>query len=503
MTPWRLPPFAHQERALAFAQRREFYALLMEQGTGKTAVLLNDAALRWSAGGCDALLVFAPNGVHTNWLLREAPAHLPEGCEWEGAAWYAGATREEERRLEEVCRVERGRGPLRVLTMNWEALATERGYEMAARFLHATRAAMMVGDESQRMKNIRAHRTRSIFRLRDAARFRAISSGTAITRSPWDAFAQFSFLREGLLGTRSFSAFRAEYAELLPPGHGLLRHIAQRTRGRYTPQIVARDENGQPRWRNLDQLQRLIAPHAFRVLKEECLDLPPKAYTQRYFRLTPTQARAYTQLRDELRYKLTSGELRPVERIAAITKLSQIVSGYILGPDGTVQRIVPTARNEKLRIAVDEIEGCLEREGGVIVWARFHVEIDDLISALLAKGIEAVQYDGRTKPAARTSAIDRFQRGEVRVFIGQPASGGTGITLTAARNVLYYSNSWSLEDRLQSEDRAHRIGQRSEVRYVDILAPSTIDESIALSLRAKTDLARVVMGDAGRIAGML
>lgn len=466
----------------------------MEQGTGKTAVAINDAARRWGVGELDGVLVLAPNGVHANWTLREIPTHMPDWVQLASAAWYSSPNKKEQQALEELFRSGR---VMRVLTMNWEALITKDGWDMAKRFAMSCARLMVVADESQRVKNPKAQRTKVLMKLVPFSSVRCIMSGTAIVQSPWDAFSQFGFLHPYILETQSYTAFRAEYAELLPPGHGLLRHIVERTGGRFQPQIVARNPDGTPRWRNLEKLEKLIAPHSYRKLKIECLDLPEKVYTQRYFRMTAKQARMYKLLRDELRLKLADGTIAPVERIAAITKLSQVVSGYFLVP-GTdrTERIMQLNDNPKLLMLLDEIEEC---EGSIIIWARFHVEIADIMKVLAEADISAVEYHGGIAQRARQDAIDKFQSGAVRVFVGQQAAGGTGITLTAASNVIYYSNTWSLEDRLQSEDRAHRIGQRNTVRYVDLLAQNSIDDNVLRSLRAKTDLARTVLGDARRL----
>lgn len=498
---FKVAPYEHQRKALEWCRGRPYYALLMEQGTGKTAVAINDSARRWGAGELEGMLVLAPNGVHANWTLREIPTHMPDWVPVTSATWYASPNRIESRALDDLFLPSTTR-TLRVLAMNWEALITEDGFEMALHFLRSCGRAMVPADESQRIKNPKALRTKALMKLRNYITLPVIMSGTAVVQSPWDAFPQFGYMDPNILQTASFTSFKAEYAELLPPGHGLLRHIVERTGGRYTPQIVARDPvTGLPKWRNLDKLERLIAPHSFRVLKKDCLDLPDKVYTQRFFRMTNKQQKIYEKLRDELRLQLENDEIAPVARIGSLTKLSQVVSGYFLVPGTSIIQPIMTAENNpKLEMLIDEVNDC---DGQVIVWARFHAEIKDIKRALDKETISSAEYHGEISQSKRNIAIDTFQSGGARVFIGQQAAGGTGITLTAARNVIYYSNTWSLEDRLQSEDRAHRIGQRHEVRYVDIIAQGTIDEQIVKALRAKTDLAKVVLGDARRAAELL
>ena len=503
---WGRAPYEHQQRAAAFAAPKDAYALLMEQGTGKTAVAIHDAAARFAGGEILGLLVLAPSGVHTNWVLNELPKHMPPEVRYRAAAYYSAPRKAEREALTQMNYA--SADEMRVLTMNWEALTTAEGVRWARDFCKSLECrAFIAGDESQRVKSPKAVRTKRLLELRELSAVRCIMSGTAILNSPWDAYSQFAFLDPEILRIRSFTAFKAEYAHLLPPGHGLLRHIAQRTGGRYDPQIVARDAEGNPRWRNLEQLERLIAPHSFRVLKKDCLDLPEKVYTQTYFRMTAAQLKAYERLRDDLRLQLADGRIAPMERIGALTKLSQIVSGYFIVPGtATVQRLMPAADNPKIRALLEVVE---DAEGQLIIWARFHAEIEDICAALRAEGVEHVAYHGGVDRAERPEAIRAFESGQARVFVGQQAAGGTGITLVAPNSaaremaVVYFSNTFSLEDRLQSEDRAHRIGQQKTVRYIDLLAAGTIDERIVSALRMKQDLASTVLGDKRRAAALL
>lgn len=510
-----LTPYAHQLRAMQFiVGRGNRYALLMEQGTGKTPVLINDAARRYAEGQVDVLLALAPSGVHSNWVLREIPKHMPRWVQHRAAAWYSGPSKAEKEQLASVMEPDTG-NVLRVLAMNWEALTTADGLACAIDFLSSKRrGAFTACDESQRVKSPKAIRTKRLLKhIKPLSDVRAIASGTAILNSPWDAYSQFGYLDTGILKTESYTVFKAEYAELLPPGHGLLRHIAQRTRNAYTPQIVARDLEGRPKWRNLAQLDKLIDPWAFRVLKKDCLDLPDKVYTQRFFRMTRDQAARYALLRDDLRLRLEDGiTIKPVARIAALTKLSQVVSGYFIPPGGsseTATRFVPIEDDPKMLSLWDEVEQCLEAGEQVIIWARFHVEIGDICELLRKHEVAHVAYHGGVGRSERSGNIDAFESGRARVLVGQQASGGTGITLVAPHSVaaqmtvIYFSNTFALEDRVQSEDRAHRIGQEKTVRYIDILCAGTIDERIVASLTSKIDLAATVLGDKRRALTML
>jgi SNF2 family DNA or RNA helicase len=484
-------PMAHQLDALARMAGRESYALFMEQGTGKTWTLLADAERLYAAGRIDGVLVIAPKGVHLNWVNREIPTHLDAPIV--AAAWRSGTQNRKQLAALDRLFEPRAEGEiplLRVLSMNIEALITRDGYDMARRFLNAVRA-MIIVDESSRIKSPDARRTKVAMQLRPSAAFARIATGTPITNSPVDVFAQMEFLESGLLGTTSYRAFVAEYAELVPNGHPLMRQLAQRNPRAANAQIIARNPDGSPRWRNLDRLQKLLEPHSFRVLKRDCLDLPEKIYKTHFFELSAAQSRAYRSMRDDLRMELMDGAMATVTQLGSMVKLQQITSGFAIPPGGG-EPLYISKDNPRLAALLGLLE---DIEGSVIIWARFREELSQIAELLRAAKIDFVEYHGGIPQAARELAVDAFQSRAAQVFLGQPQSGGIGLTLTAAETVIYFSNDFNLETRLQSEDRAHRIGTRSNVLYIDIVAEGTIDESIAAALQRKTDVAAAILGD--------
>jgi SNF2 family DNA or RNA helicase len=240
-------------------------------------------------------------------------------------------------------------------------------------------------------------------------------------------------------------------------------------------------------YQRIDELKASIQPLASRVTKEEVLDLPPKLYTKRYVELTPEQKRVYMDVRDEAIALLGSGELVTAPlAITRLLRLHQVTCGYIPTDDGVVRTF---EKNPKLESLVD---ACRHLYDQTIIFCRFHHDIDSIMGRL---GAGAVRYDGRTSNDERAKSKDRFQAGDAQFFVANSAAAGTGLTLTAARNVLYYSNSLKLVDRLQSEDRPHRIGQTHPVTYVDFVAPGTVDVKIVAALRNKLEIAREVTGD--------
>jgi SNF2 family DNA or RNA helicase len=481
----------HQLEALRRMQGRVGFALLMEQGTGKTWTLLADAERNYAAGIIDAVLVFAPKGVHTNWVRREIPAHL--GVDAITRVWRAGMGKRERAKLDDLLRPrEVGEvPPLRVLAMNFDALMSKDAMAFARSFLRATNA-MAIVDESGRIKNPNAERTQRLMLLRDLAKLRRIATGTPVTNAPMDVFSQMEFLEEGLLGTTSYRAFVAEYAELMDKDHPMFKRMIEENPRIARAQIVAKNPDGSPRWRNLDKLQGLLLPHSYRVLKRDCLDLPDKIYKTVYFELAPAQRAAYELMKEDLRIKLEDGTLEPVAALAALVKLQQITSGFVIKPEGGVLYV--DEKNPRLDALVDALE---DVDGAVLVWARFKEEITAAAAALRKAGRRVVEYHGAVSAKDREAAVDAIQSGAADAFVGNAQAGGIGLTLTRAENTVYFSNDWNLGTRLQSEDRNHRIGTRNNVVYIDLVASDTIDESIARALQRKEGMAAAILGDTG------
>lgn len=503
----------HQIEALRRSNGKNGFGYLMEQGTGKTWTTLADGERLYASGCIDAIFIVAPRGVHTNWIRREIPTHMD--CDVIARAWRSGAGKAEMKKIEELLIPRKPGEPmrLRVFAINIDAISTKEGLAFSRKFLNCTKALFVI-DESSRIKNPKAKRTEVIMSLRHLAEYHRILSGTPITNAPMDIFAQMEFLESGLLGTTSYRAFTAEYAELVD-----YKSIADEDPNRPNPaaildedyyrnkamlkknprlaysQVVKKKEDGTPAWKNLEKLQGLLAPHTFRVLKRDCLDLPDKVYSTVFFDLGNKQMSAYKLLKEELRIILEDETETAVARLAAIVKLQQITSGFVMKPDGSGILCVGED-NPRLDVLCELVE---DTPGKLIVWARFKEEIRAISAALRKAGRKVVEYHGGVKTQDRENAVDEFQKGDADVFVGQPQSGGIGLTLTAATTVIYYSNDYNSETRKQSEDRAHRIGTTAHVLYIDIIATETIDEDITRALVAKDQLSMTILGD-GRAA---
>lgn len=485
-------PMKHQAKALRLMAEKNEFALLMDMGTGKTWTIFADAERNYVAGKIDALVVIAPKGVHTNWTRIEAPKHL--SCNWIGFATRKEAPVRTKKELIAAMRIfpRDEVAPLRVFALHIDHILTKDGHALLRQLLMAYRC-MLVVDESTRIKNPKTVRTTRIVNLGVLAKMRRIATGLIATNSPSDIFSQFEFLESGLLGTASYRAFVAEYTEILPREHPLYKKAKLNSPSPYAdPQIAARDGNGNPIFKNLGKLKELMAPYSFRVTKDECLDLPPKVYKTAFFELTAQQRRVYDTLEKELFIQLEEdgADKISVRALNTITKLQQITSSFVI-IDG-VPTLVPMSKNPRLALFADLIEG---HNRPFIVWARFNEEIDQIMRLLAQMEIPAAEYRGATKTAARLDAIDGFQSGKYRAFVGNGQSGGIGLTLTAAEFVYYYSNDFNNETRRQSEDRCHRTGTNHTVVFTDLAAEDTIDERIASALQRKSDLAAEIMGD--------
>lgn len=479
------------ERALL--DNPTFFGLAAEQGTGKTWMLMNDAERQFEAGRIQGLLVLAPKGVHTNWVLREIPTHMSVPTNmW---YWKAGAGKRHMARLERLLRADPEDKELVVLAMNIDAVNTKKGLEFAKRFLRTFRC-MTVVDESHMIKDPNSKRTKKITeQIAPLSVSRRIATGTMISNGPLDAFGQFDFLRPGLLGTTSYRAFVAEYAELLPQNHRLVQEIREKQAARLgrpvkgAIQVVACDRQGNKKFKNMDKLSRLMAPYVYRVTKEECLDLPAKIYSTHFFELSAKQQRLYNKVAEELRFELEDGDYERYDPLTLGQKLQQLASGFIM-VDGEVTDEIDIAEMEPRLKAMETVVET--GEGQMIVWARFKQELRAISERLAERG-RVVQYHGGTNDSDRNKAIDEFQSGKADFFIANPQSGGTGLTLTAASRVLFYSNSYNLAQRQQAEDRSHRIGTVRPVNYTDLAIQGCIDEKIIAALQGKERTAQGIM----------
>ena len=466
-------PYEHQLKALEKSWASDTYALFMEMGTGKSKVLVDNIAILYDRGAIKGALIVAPKGVYKNWDAIEFPTHLPDHIECTKVLWEPTATKKKQAELDTLFD---DKGDLKILIMNVEAFSTSKGLDFARSFLNIFVGRALIGvDESTTIKNPTAKRTKNILKIGDLAKYRRILTGSPVTKSPLDLFSQCEFLDPYHLGHASYYSFRARYANMVKRNFG----------GRQVQLVVS--------YRRLDELADILDKFSYRVLKEDCLDLPEKVFTKRLVELTPEQDKAYKQMKQMALAMLDNGEvMTTVNVMTQLMRLHQITCGHFKADDGTTTAL----KNNRMDALLQLLE---ETDGKVIIWANYREDIKNIVAALKKAYGDAstVEYHGGVDSTLRQEHIAQFQQknGPTRYFVGNAQTGGYGITLTAANTVVYYSNSYDLEKRLQSEDRAHRIGQTGSVTYVDLMAENTIDERIVKALRKKINLANEIMGE--------
>ena len=462
-------PYAHQLTALEKSWNKENFAYFMEMGTGKTKVLIDNLAMLYDKGKVDGALIIAPKGVVKTWYEQELPTHLPDHIENVSVLWQSNITKAQQEKLKTLFEIETA---LHILVMNVEALSTEKGVKFASKFINSHKVMMAI-DESTTIKTPTARRTKNIIGIGKHAKYKRIMTGSPITKNPLDLYTQCEFLDPWLLDFTSYYAFRNRYAEMKT------MHL----RGR-SIQVVSE-------FKNLGELSETVKNFSYRVLKEDCLDLPPKNFIKRYITLTPDQKKVYEQMKKAAMAVLNGKVTTTMTVLTQLMRLHQITCGYVTADDGSVQEVESNRLNELMSILE-------ETEGKAIIWANYQMSVSDIIKRIIkVYGKDSyVHYYGLTPQEDRQDHIRKFQNDpKCRFLIGTPQTGGYGITLTQANTVIYYSNGYDLEKRLQSEDRAHRIGQKKTVTYVDLICEDTVDEKIVKALRDKINIASEVMGE--------
>jgi len=441
----------------------------MEMGTGKSKVLLDNIAMLYDQGKINGALIIAPKGVIGTWCEQEIPIHLPDHIENVMVMWQANITKGQSKKLGNLFKTGE---ELHILVMNVEAFSTQKGVDFAAKFLSCHNSLMAV-DESTTIKNPDAKRTKNICKLSPHANYRRILTGSPVTKSPLDLYKQCDFLEPELLGHTSYYTFRTRYAIMKTANFG----------GRSVQIVVG--------YYNLDELAKKLKVFSYRVLKDECLDLPPKTFMKRIVKLTPAQEKVYKQMKHLALAEMEGKTMTTATVLTQLMRLHQITCGHFRADDGTIKDLTNNRLDELLNV-LDEVEG------KAVIWAHYQHDVERIIERIRKEYTfdSAVDYYGLTPPSERQQNIEKFQNDDrCRFFVGTPQTGGYGITLTAASTMIYYSNGYDLEKRQQSEARIDRIGQKFPMTYIDIMAEDTIDERIVKALRKKVNIATQIMGE--------
>jgi SNF2 family DNA or RNA helicase len=467
---FKTPPYKHQLKALEMSWTKPYFALFMEMGTGKSKVLLDNIAMLYDAGKINGALIVAPKGVVGTWYKQEIPAHLPNHIENMTVLWQANITKGQSRKLGNLFKTGE---ELHILIMNVEAFSTVKGVEFAAKFLSCHNSLMAI-DESTTIKNPDAKRTKNICKLSTHTKYRRILTGSPITKSPLDLYKQCEFLYPELLGHGSYYTFRTRYAVMKTANFG----------GRSVQIVVG--------YRNLGELSEKLKPFSYRVLKDDCLDLPAKTYMKRIVKLTPEQEKIYKQMKHLALAEMEGKMMSTATVLTQLMRLQQINCGHFTADDGTIKDI----KNNRIPVLLDTLE---EIQGKVVIWGHYQYDVETIVEHLKKEygDNSVVTYYGLTPMDQRQDNIQKFQdpKSTVRFLVGTTQTGGYGITLTAASTMIYYSNGYDLEKRQQSEARIDRIGQHFPMTYIDLMVEATIDERIVKALRKKVNIASQIMGE--------
>ena len=463
--PYKTKPYEHQRKALEASAEKVQWAYFMEMGTGKTKVTIDNIAYLYFQRKITSALIIAPKSVYTVWET-EIETHLPDQLKYKIYKWNIDKPKDYYKLNESK--------DLRIFLINVEALSTKRGFEGCVDYLTKNKLNFVVLDESTTIKNRQAKRTKNILGLRQLSHIRRILTGSPITKSPLDLFTQCQFLSPELLGFSSYLAFRNRYAEMtdIPVGSG--RFIS-------VPKYYKR----------LEELEIRLQQFSTRVRKDQCLDLKPKIRQKRYIELEGESKKIYDRLRTSALAVIDDSTISFSNKLTEIVKLHQVCNGFTKDDEG---KMLPL-HDQKVKALQEIID---ETDGKIIIWANYLWNIHQIIHFLKTRYGEdsTVSIFGEVTVENRKKAVERIQKDPAcRFMVANPTTGGFGLTLTACNTVIYFSNNYNLEVRMQSEDRAHRMGQKGTVVYVDILAKNTLDEAILKSLTNKGQIAAKTLGE--------
>lgn len=487
----RVPPYQKQLEALEQGWERKGFGYLLDLGCGKSKTLIDNWVMLHEEHGVDGMLLVAPNGIHTNWTRTDpswdgqfpVPMDKNPG-QFQMHMWekylptlrqYTWRSRGKRalRECEDFIRDQVTPG-LQVLAINIEALAAANGVFDLARLFLKQRKCMIVLDESILIKDRRSSRTKLMWQLAKLAPYRRILTGRPSKGSPSDVWAQFQFLEPGCLGHTSFYTFQRQYCKTREIFLG--------------PRRVLTEVGAQ----NLEELADRLKQHAFRVRKEDCLDLPPKVRLPWCeVPMNEEQTRLYKEMTEQAIVTLDDGStVSATIALTQIEKLHQIACGHLRLEDGTV-RWLSDARLEAL---LDIISKTREQ---VVIWCSYRPDQGRVTRALeeLYGADRVARWYGDVPIAEREEGEARFKRGEARYLVASQSAGARGRDWTAGTLCVYYSDTHDLELREQSEDRLHRGGQTKSVSYIDMVVRGTIDERILKSHATKISVVDQITRD--------
>lgn len=460
--PVKTQPYIHQKKACEFTlglfglmpseARSRGTALLMEMGTGKTIVSIAVAGCMYQRGKINRVLVVAPLSILGVWEEEfEKFADFPYTL-----IVLKGTAAKKKEQLSRL-----PADGLQVVVVNYES-----AWRLEKELLSYD-ADLVIADEAHKLKENRTSQSKGMHRIGDKAKYKLLLTGTVITNRELDVFSQYRFLDPAIFGT-SFYTFRNRYFDM--GGYG-----------NHTP-IFRRQMT--------DEFLQKLHSIAFRVTKAECLDLPSVTEEVRTVEMEASAAKIYGEIEAESYAELADSEVTTVNILTRILRLSQITGGYLTDDDGTVNAV----SRAKLDALSDILDAAMSEDKKIVVMARFVAELDAIQELLEKKKIGYAAVRGGVKN--REEEIRRFHHDDTcRVFVGQIAAAGLGITLTAASAMVFYSLDYSMSNFEQAKARIHRAGQKEKCHYIYLVCKGTIDRKVLYALRKKVSLAKMLVDD--------
>ncbi len=431
---------AHQRDAVAKVLPSRVGALFMDMGTGKSRTTIELANLR--AGKVDKVVWFAPVSLKLS-VAEEIRKHTD---------------------CTDIYVFDDKTSANNLPTVRWYVVGIE-SMSASSRVVNAvnqliTEQTMVILDESSYIKGHNSKRTERLTFICARAKYRLILTGTPLSQGVVDLFAQMRFLSPKILGYNSFYSFAANHLEYSDRFPGMIVQA-----------------------HNTEWLAAKINPYTYQVRKEDCVDLPPKHYSTRWCYLTMEQSYAYQQIKYEFLESVDPDDWDSYKLFQLFSHLQQVISGYYRERKKK-EWIMHEYQNDRPDLLA-EIISEIPADEQVIIWAKYMYDINQICRVL--DDDSYVLYTGKQNEKQREAAKQKFKAGNARFFVATPSSGGHGLTLNEASTVIFYDNSFKYAERIQAEDRCHRIGQEKKVHYIDIVCADTIDERIMSAISSKED----------------
>jgi SNF2 family DNA or RNA helicase len=519
-------PYEHQVESFHFVQHKDQFALFMEQGTGKSKVIIMKIDMLYQVKKIDRVIIISPNALKRQWVYEQFEEHYP-GI-FSSCIWNNKKTQKFERSFDIFC----NKDHLKVFSINVEAFQSKRIHEYIKRFLR-TGEVFIIVDESTTIKNSKAVRTKTIVKGFKNRKYKAILTGTPTPNSPFDLYSQFDFLqnnyfkmsyhhfthRYGIMMTmtnhvserdfsttmdeETFNNIKYALSKLKMIDNFEVEKLSVKYKTSMSNIITIKSMIKYDPYKNLKELNESIDKCTFKIKKVDCLDLPDKVYETLEVELNKDQRKIYEQLQREMVAEYRGKELTLVNKLSMTIRLQQVTGGQfpypeiiikkIMNEDGIKEELLTTAfktkpieNSPKIKALKEDIE-CVDQNTSIIIWAVFIAELKMIYNELKDK-YSCGLCIGETSQDERERIVNEFKNKQIQILIISPAIGERGLNLQVSTLHYFYSNDYRADRRLQAEDRSHRIGQTNKVTYKDIICIDSIDQKIHRVLKRKESL---------------